>query len=274
MRNLCFSPPTSPYPSSSKRNNRIFSLAWNIVYWLLEDPCGEFSGMENTVIFEPKKLMEIWYILIIGKVLVLNFSGMENLVFFWDKKLMERWYLLITKKSLFLTLRGWETRSFLRQKLMGRWYLLVTETFLSWAFLWWKTRSFLRQKVNRKMILTDYWKVLVFGHRKSSCFELFGNEKYSLFFSKKVDVKVIFTWHFWVFHNIAGPGKYCFSCSATPLNSHSFTSCHTVSLLFSRPHGRSFISRGFTNFKWIFSQTHSFLRKQTEVTQSPVRKIS
>ena len=37
----------------------------------------------------------------------------------------------------------------------------------------------------------------------------------------------------------------------------------TVSLSFSRYHGRFFISHGFTNFKWIFSQTHNFLRKQT-----------
>ena len=48
-----------------------------------------------------------------------------------------------------------------------------------------------------------------------------------------------------------------------PLNSHGFTVCHTVSLPFSRSHGRFFISHGFTNFKWIFSQTHNFLRKQT-----------
>ena len=49
----------------------------------------------------------------------------------------------------------------------------------------------------------------------------------------------------------------------SPLNSHGFTVCHTVSLPFSRSHGRFFISHGFANFKWIFSQTHNFLRKQT-----------
>ena len=47
-----------------------------------------------------------------------------------------------------------------------------------------------------------------------------------------------------------------------PLSSHGFTVCHTVSLPFSWSQGRFFISHGFTNFKWIFSQTHNFLRKQ------------
>ena len=51
-----------------------------------------------------------------------------------------------------------------------------------------------------------------------------------------------------------------------PLSSHGFTVCHTVSLPFSRSHGRFFISHGFTNFKWIFSQTHNFLRKQIDNT--------
>ena len=41
------------------------------------------------------------------KVIVFNFSGMENTVFFWGKKVMERWYLLITEKSLF-----WDTKKF------------------------------------------------------------------------------------------------------------------------------------------------------------------
>ena len=56
-----------------------------------------------------------------------------------------------------------------------------------------------------------------------------------------------------------------------PLNSHGFTVCHTVSLPFSRSRGRFFISHRFTNFKWIFSQTHNSLRKQTR-QQSPVKK--
>ena len=95
---------------------------------------------------------------------------------------------------------------------------------------------FLSQKVDGNMIFTDYWKVLVLNFSvmgntvffesrswwkddiywllRSSCFELFGDGKYSLFFSQKVDGKMIFTWSFWAFHNIPGLGKYCFSCSA------------------------------------------------------------
>ena len=57
-----------------------------------------------------------------------------------------------------------------------------------------------------------------------------------------------------------------------PLDSHGFTVCHTVSLPFSRSHGRFFISHGFTNFKWIFSQTHNFVRKQTRQPSNSIRQ--
>ena len=50
---------------------------------------------------------------------------------------------------------------------------------------------------------------------RSSYFELFGDEKYGLSFSQKVDGKMIFTWSFWVFHDNPGLGKYGFSCSVT-----------------------------------------------------------
>ena len=68
------------------------------------------------------------------------------------------------------------------KKLMKRWYLLITEKFLFWAtekFLFWNFR---------------WWEI-------------------HSFFSQKVDVKIIFTWFFWAFHDIPGPGKYSFSCS-------------------------------------------------------------
>ena len=60
------------------------------------------------------------------------------------------------------------------KNLMQRWYLLVTEKFLFWTFRWWEIRSF---------------------------------------FSQKVDGKMIFTWSFWAFYDIPGPGKYGFSRS-------------------------------------------------------------
>ena len=98
-----------------------------------------------------------------------------------------------------------------------------------------KNMVFLIQKVDGNMIFTDYWKVhvLIFselGNRtffepkgwwkddiywllKRSRFELFGDVKYRLFFSQNVDGKMIYTWSFWAFHDIPGPGKYVFSCS-------------------------------------------------------------
>ena len=68
-----------------------------------------------------------------------------------------------------------------------------------------KCGLFLSQEVNRKDDI--YWL------RKSSCFQLFNGGKYDLFFSQNVDGKMIFTWFFWAFHDIPGPGKYGFSCS-------------------------------------------------------------
>ena len=83
---------------------------------------------------------------------------------------------------------------------------------------------FLSQKVDWKMIFTDYWKGLVLNFsvmentvffeprswwkddiywlRRSSCFELFGDGKYGLFYSRKVDGKIIFIWSFWAFYDI------------------------------------------------------------------------
>ena len=164
--------------------DRIFSLAWNIVYWLLKSHCFEFFGCGKYGLFWAKKLMEIdiywllkssWFGLFgngkyglflrqkVNKkmtftdycyVLVLNFSGTENTVFFWGKKLMERWYLPINEKFLF------------------------------WAFPWWKMRSYLRQKVSGKMIFADYWKVHVLGYRKVFVlsFSVMGN---TIFFLAK-----------------------------------------------------------------------------------------
>ena len=63
----------------------------------------------------------------------------------------------------------------------------------------------MREIVDGKMIFTGSWKVLVLN------FSVMGN---TVFFSQKVDVKIIFTWYFgaWAFHDISGPGKYGFSC--------------------------------------------------------------
>ena len=108
------------------------------------------------------------------KVVVLTFSEVENTVFPWVKKMMEIWYLLITGKFLFWTLRWWEIRFFLESR------------------SWWK----------------DY----IYWLLRRSCFELFGDGKYGLLFSQKVNGKMIFAWSFWAFY-IPGPGKYGFSCS-------------------------------------------------------------
>ena len=126
------------------------------------------------------------------KVLVLIFSGMGNTVFSWAKKLTEIWYLLITGKFLF------------------------------WTFRWWEIRSFFESR--------SWWKDDIYWLLRSSCFELFGDGKYGLFFSQKVDGKMIFTWSFWAFHDIPGLGKYGFSRSVL---SNLLASCSLKNLEFS-----------------------------------------
>ena len=129
----------------------MFTDNWNVLVL-------NFLEVKNTV-FWFKKLMEIWYLLLLKsscfdlfrngkyglflsqkvngkiiftdywKVLVLNFSVMGNTVFFWVKKLMERWYLLVTEKFLFGTFRWWEI-PLLSQKVYGK--MIFTWSF--WAF--------------------------------------------------------------------------------------------------------------------------------------------
>ena len=153
--------------------------------------------------------------------MVFNFSGVENTVFFEPKSWWKYDIYWLLKCFCFELFGDGKCGPFWGKKLMERLYLLVTEKFLFWAFPWWKMWSFLRQKVNGKMIFTDYWKVLVLGYRKVLVlsFSLIGN---TVFFSQKVDVKVIFTWSFWAFHDIPGPGKYGFSCSGCLANGYMY----------------------------------------------------
>ena len=103
------------------------------------------------------------------KALVLNFSVIGNMVFFEQRSWWKRWYLLITEKPLFWIFRSWEIRSFFESR--------------SW------------------------WEINICWLLRISCFELFGDRKYDLSFSQKVDGKIIFTWCFLSFHDIPGPGK-------------------------------------------------------------------
>ena len=100
----------------------------------------------------------------------------------------------------------WKIWYFWAKKLMEIWYLLITEKFLFWSFREWKIRSFFKSK--------SWWKDDIYWLLRSSCSELFGDGKYGLFLSQKVDGKMIYTWSFWAFHDIPGLGKYGFSRSA------------------------------------------------------------
>ena len=137
----------------------IFSLAWNIIF---SDNWNvlvlKFLEVRNMV-FLSQKVDGNMIFTDYRKVLVLIFLEIGNTVFSWAKKLIERWYLLITEKVLF------------------------------WMFRWWKIRSFFES--------TSWWKDDIYWLRRSSCFELFGDGKYGLFYSQKVDWNLIFTRSFW-----------------------------------------------------------------------------
>ena len=141
-------------------------------------------------------------------VLVLNFWRWK-IRYFWAKKLMEIWYLQITEKFLFwlvLIFSGMRNTAFFDPKSCWKddiYRLLKSSCFN--LFRDGKHGLFLSQKVDGKMILTDYCKVLVlifsgmwntvffepkswwkddiYWLLRSSCFELFGDRKYGLFFS-------------------------------------------------------------------------------------------
>ena len=157
-------------------NDRIFSLAWNIVSWLLKSHCFEFFRGWTYGLFWAKKLIEI-YLLITEKflfwtfwngkyglflrqkvnekmiftdywnVLVLNFSGRKIRSFFEAKSWSKDDIYQLMKGSCFELFRDGKCGLFWDKKLMERWYLLITEKFMFWAtefwaFRWWEIRSF------------------------------------------------------------------------------------------------------------------------------------
>ena len=161
--------------TTTKNPEMIFSLVRNIVYWLLKNLCFEFFGDRKDGLFWNKESLEI-YLLITEKFLFWAFWEREIRSFFeingWRKD--DIYWLL--KSSCFELFNDGKYGLFWDKKLMERWYLLITEKFLFWApekflfwtFRWWKIRSFI---------------------------------------SQKLDVKIIFTCFFLVFHDIPGPGK-------------------------------------------------------------------
>ena len=107
---------------------------------------------------------------------------------------------------------------------------------------------------------------------------LYRNNRFSLFgnWLKKIINKAVHTVgsHFYLMvwtkiykkhlRNISGSNWRSFKKYWAQTSQLScFIVSHTVSLPSLQSHGRFFISHGFTNFKWIFSQTRNFLRKQT-----------
>ena len=143
-------------------------------------------------VYEFFGLRKSWYYGFSLESSVFKFSEMENTVFSRAKKLMEVWYLLIAEKLLFWTFQRWEIRSFLSQKVDGK--IIFTD--------YWKVLILNFTEIGNTVFFEpkSWWKDDIYWLLKSSCFELFDDGKYGLFFSQKVDGKMIFTWSFWAFH--------------------------------------------------------------------------
>ena len=109
---------------------------------------------------------------------------MENKIFLEPKNWLKYDIYWLLRSSCCELFGNGKYGLFWGKKFMERWYLLITEKllfwttgkFLFWAFRWWEIRSFFKQNV---------------------------------------DVKVVFTWSFWAFYDVPGPGKYEFSFSET-----------------------------------------------------------
>ena len=74
---------------------------------------------------------------------------------------------------------------FWAKNLMKMWHLMIIEKFLFWSFQEWEIRSSFEPQ--------SWWKDDIYWLLKIFCFELFGDEKYSLFLGQEVDGKMIFT---------------------------------------------------------------------------------
>ena len=79
-----------------------------------------------------------------------------------------------------------------------------------------------------KKLMCDYlffsMEHYVYWLLKCFCFEILGDGKYGIFFVQKFDGKMIFASYFWTFYDIPGLGKISFWCSAL---SHKFCLIHT-----------------------------------------------
>ena len=144
IRKLYFSPQKKKITKkkNTNKNNRIFSLEWNIVYWLLKSHILNFLGVENAVFFEPKSWWkyDIYWLL---KSSCFELFGNGKYDFFLRQKLVKRWYYwLLSNCYCFEFFEDGKCGSFWSKKLMERWYLLVTEKFLFWAFWWWEITVF------------------------------------------------------------------------------------------------------------------------------------
>ena len=127
----------------------MFSLVWNIVYWLVKSHCFQFSGeVENTVFFEP-----------------------------------ERWWkydIYILLKSSFGLFGNGKYSLFLRQK--------VNEKMIFTDYWNVPVLIFLGEGKYSIFEANSWWKNDIHRLLKSSCFELFRDENCGLFWDKKDDI--------------------------------------------------------------------------------------
>ena len=121
--------------------------SWKHIYLLMESSCFELFGNGKYGLFLWQKINEKMIFTDYWNALVLNFSGIENTTFFEAKSWWKDDFYWLLKSSCFEFFRDGICGLFWCKKLMERWYLLITEKFLFWAFRWWEIWSFLARKL-------------------------------------------------------------------------------------------------------------------------------
>ena len=120
---------------------------WKHIYVLLESSCFELFGNGKYSLFLRQKINEKMIFTDYWNALVLNFSGMENTTVFEAKSWWKDDIYWLLKSSCFEFFRDGICGLLWCKQLMERWYLLITEKFLFWAFRWWEIWSFLARKL-------------------------------------------------------------------------------------------------------------------------------
>ena len=134
------------------------------------------------------------------QILLQGISDSTNMVISDDAITTDDWKVLVLIFS-----QSGNTVFFSSRKVDGKMIFTDYCKILFWTFRWWEIRSFFES--------ISWWKDDIYRLLRTSCFELFGDGKYSLFLSKKLMER----WYLLgIFELSMTLQDYGFSCSIRP----------------------------------------------------------